>query len=54
MLYLLKDFEKAEIFLIWWNETSYAIVFKKRENDFFDFSFVWENLINFKNATNST
>ena len=52
VLYSLKDSEKAEIFLTWWNETSYIIIFKKND-DFSDFSSVWENLINFKNATNS-
>ena len=51
VLYSLKDSEKVEIFLTWWNETSYAIVFKKKKDDFSDFSFVWENLINSKNAT---
>ena len=54
MLYSLKDFEKVEIFLTWWNKTSYAIILKKREDDFSDSLSVWENLINSKNATNST
>ena len=51
VLYSLKDSEKAEIFLTWWNKISYTIIFKK--NDFSDFSSVWKNLINFKNAINS-
>ena len=54
VLYSLKDSEKVEIFLAWWNETSYAIILKKREDDLSDSSSVWENLINSKNATNST
>ena len=40
VLYLLKDFEKAEIFLTWWNKISYIIAFKKRKNDFSDSLFV--------------
>ena len=53
VLYSLKNSEKAEIFLTWWNEISYTITFKKREDDFSDFSSVWRNLINSKNATSS-
>ena len=37
MLYLLKDSEKVEIFLTWWNETLYTIILKKKDDDFFDF-----------------
>ena len=54
VLYSLKDSKKVEIFLTWWNETSYTIVLKKRENDLSDSSFVWRNSVNFKNATSST
>ena len=53
VLYSLKDFKKVEIFLTWWNETSYIIVLKKREDNFSDSLFVWENSVNFKNATSS-
>ena len=31
VLYLLKDSEKIEIFLTWWNEISYVIAFKKKK-----------------------
>ena len=53
VLYSLKNFEKVEIFLTWWNETSYTIILKKRKNDFSNFLFVWKNSINFKNTTSS-
>jgi len=54
VLYPLKDSEKVEIFLAWWNETPYAIALKKRGDGPSDSSPVWGNSVNPKNATSST
>ena len=52
VLHSQEDSEMTEIFLTWWNETSYAIALQKREDDSHDSSSAWEKTVKNKSSIN--